>query len=85
MGAQGQATSTRNRRDGAAPHGVSSGVEIDRTRLAEVVRAQPDATLGEIRDRLGIACSRSAICMALKELGLMLDQIAWLVRDVSRS
>jgi len=44
--------------------------KIDRARLAEVVQAQPDATLEEIRDRLGIVCSRSAICMALKELGL---------------
>ncbi len=44
--------------------------KIQRVRLAEVVRAHPDATLEEIRDRLGVACSRSAICMALKEVGL---------------
>jgi len=45
-------------------------VKIDRTRLAELVRAQPDATLTELRDRLGVACTISAVCMALKGLGL---------------
>jgi transposase len=45
-------------------------VKIDRTRLTELVRAQPDATLTELRDRLGVACAISAVCMALKRLGL---------------
>jgi len=49
----------------------SPGVrKIDRVRLAELVREQPDATLKELRERLGISCAESAICTALKELGL---------------
>ena len=42
--------------------------KIDRTRLVELVQAQPDATLVELRDQLGIACSLSAIWMALDRL-----------------
>jgi transposase len=41
---------------------------IDRARLTELVRQQPDATLAELRERLGIACSLSAIWMALDAL-----------------
>ena len=52
------------------PMGAAVVWKIDRSRLAEVVRAHPDATLEEIRDLLGITCSRSAICMALRALGL---------------
>lgn len=35
-------------------------------RLLELVRAQPDATLAELRDRLGIACSLMTIARALQ-------------------
>lgn len=45
-------------------------IKVDRTRLAELVREQPDATLAELRDRLGIDCSLSAIWSALHKLGL---------------
>jgi transposase len=45
-------------------------VKIDRTRLATLVREQPDATLAELRDRLGIECSISAVWSALRGLGL---------------
>lgn len=45
-------------------------VKIDRARLAELVAQQPDATLTELRDRLGVVCTISAVCMALKQLGL---------------
>jgi transposase len=45
-------------------------IKIDRTRLAELVRAQPDATLAELRDRLGVECSISAVWHALRQLGL---------------
>ena len=38
-------------------------------RLGELVRQQPDATLEELRRRLGVACSTAAICRALDELG----------------
>ncbi len=49
----------------------SPGVrKIDRAKLAELVGEQPDATASELRDRLGIECSESAIYQVLKELGL---------------
>ncbi len=43
--------------------------KIDDTRLAELVRQQPDATLAELRERLGVACTRWSICRALHRLG----------------
>lgn len=51
------------------PMGGATVIKIDRARLAELVREQPDATLKELRERLGIQCAESAICMALKKLG----------------
>ncbi len=39
--------------------------KIDRERLATLVHEQPDATLMELRERLGAKCSLSAIWMAL--------------------
>lgn len=49
----------------------SPGVrKIDRERLAQLVNEQPDATLKELRERLGIQCAESAICTTLKKLGL---------------
>jgi transposase len=50
--------------------GGSRGRKIDRERLAELVRQQPDATLAELRDRLGVACTAWAVCKALRELKL---------------
>lgn len=44
-------------------------IKVDRARLAELVRADPDATLEELRDRLGVQCAISTICMALKQMG----------------
>ena len=44
--------------------------KIDREKLGQLVREQPDATLKELRERLGVACSESGICMALKAMGL---------------
>lgn len=52
------------------PRGGMTIVKIDLARLAELVARQPDATLRELRDRLGIACSESAICLALQRLNL---------------
>jgi transposase len=49
---------------GKRPH------KIDRSRLAQLVEAQPDATLAELRERLGVRCALSSICMALKQLRL---------------
>lgn len=44
-------------------------IKVDRMRLTELVMADPDATLLELRDRLGIECAISTICVALKKLG----------------
>lgn len=54
----------------ARPMGGVTFVKIDRARLAELVKRQPDATLKELRERLGVGCAESAIWMALKKLGL---------------
>jgi transposase len=51
------------------PHGGGMPPKLDSqavARLVELVRQQPDATLAELRDRLGIACSVMAIFRALK-------------------
>lgn len=50
--------------------GGSRGRKIDRARLAELVARQPDATLVDLRDRLGIRVTPWAICKALRELKL---------------
>jgi transposase len=50
--------------------GGSRGRKIDRTRLAALVKQQPDATLVELRDRLGITVTPWAISKALRELQL---------------
>jgi transposase len=42
----------------------------DLERLKELVRQQPDATLKELRERLGVSCSLTAIWRALEKLGL---------------
>jgi len=51
------------------PCGGRTRFKIDRTRLAELVRAHPDATLKELRAMLGVDCAESAVCTALKKLG----------------
>jgi transposase len=38
--------------------------------IRQLLAAQPDLTLAQIRDRLGIACSEAAVCRTLKQLGL---------------
>jgi len=50
--------------------GGSRGRKIDRERLQQLVQQQPDATLLELRDRLGIKVTPWAISKALRELGL---------------
>jgi transposase len=42
--------------------------KIDRDKLLEQVRLQPDATLAELRARLGVQCSLSSLWMALDRL-----------------
>ena len=41
-----------------------------RARLGELVAAQPDATLAELRERLGAAVDASTVHRALRRLGL---------------
>ena len=48
----------------------SPGVrKIERDQLIELVKSTPDATLQELRERLDVPCSRSAISMILTRLG----------------
>ena len=42
----------------------------DLRRLRELIREQPDATLDELRERLGVHCSVMAISRALRRLGI---------------
>ena len=50
--------------------GGSRGRKIDRDRLAALAKERPDATLAELRDRLGVSVTPWAICKALRELKL---------------
>jgi transposase len=55
------------------PHGGVPARKLDaaaEARLQELVRAQPDATLAELRDRLGIPCCLMTIARALQRLHL---------------
>lgn len=52
------------------PMGGATVIKIDLAQLAELVRQRPDATLKELRVMLGADCVESAVCMALKRLGL---------------
>lgn len=52
------------------PRGGVTVVKIDMQRLRELVEQQPDATIRELHERLGIDCSESAVGMALGRLGL---------------
>jgi transposase len=54
----------------ALTRGGATIIKIDMQRLAELVQEQPDATMLELRDRLGVECTESAICLALKRLDL---------------
>ena len=53
----------------AKPVGSPGVIKVDRAKLTQLVREHPDATLEELRDRLGISCAISTICMALQALG----------------
>jgi transposase len=50
--------------------GGSRGRKIDRDQLSQLVAQQPDATLVELRDRLGVKVTLWAISKALGELKL---------------
>jgi len=57
-----------------APMGGHRFQRIDLGTLAALVAAQPDATLAELRDRLGTVRSTSAVDSALKKLNLTLKE-----------
>lgn len=50
--------------------------KIDRTQLVALVEQQPDATLMELREKLGVQCSLSAIWMALDKLHISFKKSA---------
>jgi transposase len=55
------------------PHGGGNPAVLgpeDLEQLRELIRQQPDATLEECRQRLGVSCSLMAISRALRKLGL---------------
>src|SRR3954452_17661751 len=55
------------------PHGGGDPAVLtpeDLERLRELIRQQPDATLEECRQRLGVSCSTLTIARALSRLGL---------------
>ena len=58
----------------ARPMGGARVVKIDQDRLATLVGQCPDATLKELRERLGVDCALSAVSMALQRLGLTLKK-----------
>lgn len=60
----------KRRMTGDIRPGVPTGRprKIGRERLAALVKEDPDATLAELRDRLGVECGVPAIWMALDAL-----------------
>jgi transposase len=57
----------------AKPHGGGPTPKLDAAaveRLLDLVRQQPDATLRELRDRLGIACHIATIARILRRYGI---------------
>src|SRR5438309_9446054 len=55
------------------PHGGGNPAALgpeDLERLRELIRQQPDATLEECRQRLGVSCSTMTIARALRKLRL---------------
>lgn len=54
----------------ALPTGGKRVQKIDPVLLAELVRRQPDATLKELRERLGVKCALSSVWSALDKLKL---------------
>jgi transposase len=55
------------------PHGGGNPAVLgpeDEERLRDLIRQQPDATLEECRQQLGLACSLMTISRALRKLGL---------------
>jgi len=63
----------RRRETGETTHRRMGGpgvTVVDREQLSALVREHPDATLAELRSRLGVQCALSTLCVALKKMGL---------------
>lgn len=56
-------------------------VKIDLVKLRELVAEQPDATIRELHQRLGVQCSESAVVMALKRLDLTFKKRRCMLRS----
>jgi transposase len=56
------------------PRGGARRRVIDERKLTEAVEAKPDATLAELRDKLGLSCSLSGLCVALQRLKITLKK-----------
>ena len=52
------------------PRGGATVIKIDLDQLRQLVQQQSDATVRQLHERLGIACSISAVDMALRRMGL---------------
>jgi len=63
------------------PMGGATVVKIDLVKLRELVAQQPDATIKELHQRLGVACSESAVVMALKRLDLTFKKRRCMLRS----
>ena len=63
------------------PMGGATVVKIDMNRLAELVRAQPDATLDELAERLDCGCGATAVCMALKRAKITFKKRRFMLRS----
>ncbi len=62
----------RRRETGETTHRPMGGpgvTIVDRKRLGWLVGEHPDATLAELRTRLGVQCALSTLCQALKQMG----------------
>jgi transposase len=55
---------------GPRPRGGATVVKVNLAQLRRLVDEQPDATARELHARLGVACSVSAVDMALRRAGL---------------
>lgn len=53
---------------GPRKRGPGRKPKFDRVRVRELVNEDADATLAELRERLGVRCSLSAICTVLNDL-----------------
>jgi transposase len=52
------------------PTGGKRGRKIDRELLSQFIAGQPDITLKELREKLGIKCALSSIWKAIDQLGM---------------